>query len=72
MLKGKKELLESMQSFREGYREFLDGLENFERENEEDMNNYITDKYPFSKDLYEKYIDILDWMESIEEKLEDK
>ena len=67
---GKKELLESMQSFREGYREFLDGLENFERENGEDMNNYITDKYPFDKDLYEKYIDVLDWLENIEEKLD--
>ena len=42
-------------------------LENIEHDGK-DINDIIVDKYPLDKDLYEFYIDLLDWTESIENK----
>ena len=68
-MKDNKALLESIENLKDAFRYFISELENYERENKSDMNNLIIENYPFNKDLYEQYCDILDWTESIENNL---
>ena len=68
-MKGNKPLLESIDNLKDAFRYFISELENYEAENKTDMNDLITKDYPFNKDLYEQYCDILDWTESIENNL---
>ena len=68
-MKNNKALLESIDNLKDAFRYFLSELENYERENKTDMNDLIVEDYPFNKDLYEQYSDILTWTESIENKL---
>ena len=68
-MKDNKALLESIENLKDAFGYFISELENYERENKLDMNDLIIKNYPFNKDLYEKYCDILDWAESIENNL---
>ena len=68
-MKNNKALLESMENLKDAFRYFISEIENYETENKADMNDLIVKDYPFDKDLYEKYCDILDWTESIENNL---
>ena len=68
-MKNNKALLESIDNLKDAFRYFISELENYERENKTDMNDLITKDYPFNKDLYGQYCDILDWTESIENNL---
>ena len=68
-MKGNKALLESMENLKDAFRYFISELENYETENKIDINNLISKDYPFNKDLYEQYCDILSWTESIENNL---
>ena len=70
-MKGKNELLENMSNLKESLYNFISSLEDFERENNIDINDLITEKYPFKKDLYEQQSDITDWLYNIAEKIED-
>lgn len=70
-MKGKNELLENMSNLKESLYNFISSLEDFERENNIDINDLITEKYPFKKDLYEQQLDIMDWLYNIAEKIED-
>ena len=70
-MKGKNELLENMSNLKESLYNFISSLEDFERENNIDINDLITEKYPFKKDLYEQQSDITDWLYNIVEKIED-
>lgn len=70
-IKGKNELLKNMSVLRKDLYNFITSLENFERENNIDINDLITEKYPFKKDLYEQQLDIMDWLYNIAEKIED-
>ena len=36
-----------------------------------DINDLIVEKYPFEKDLYEKQLEIMNWLYNIAEKIED-
>ena len=68
-MKNNKALLESIDNLKDAFRYFLSELENYEIENKTDINDLIVKDYPFKKDLYEQYCDILTWTESIENKL---
>ena len=68
-MKNNKPLLESIDNLKDAFRYFISELENYERENKSDMNNLIIENYPFNKDLYEQYCDILDWTDSIKNNL---
>ena len=68
-MKGNKALLESIDNLKDAFRYFMSELENYEAENKTDMNDLITKDYPFNKDLYEQYCDMLNWTESIENNL---
>lgn len=70
-MKSKNELLENMSNLKESLYDFISSLEDFERENNIDINDLITEKYPFKKDLYEQQSDITDWLYNIVEKVED-
>ena len=70
-MKGKNELLKNMSVLRKDLYNFITSLEDFERENNIDINDLITEKYPFKKDLYEQQSDITDWLYNIVEKIED-
>lgn len=70
-IKGKNELLENISNLKESLYDFISSLEDFERENNIDINEVITEKYPFKKDLYEQQLDIMDWLYNIAEKIED-
>ena len=68
-MKDNKALLESIENLKDAFRYFISELENYETENKIDTNNLISKDYPFNKDLYEQYCDILSWTESIENNL---
>lgn len=68
-MKNKSELSKSISNLKESLYDFIIQLEKFEKNNNIDINNIILDKYPFNKDLYEKENDILEWLESINEKI---
>ena len=68
-MKNNKALLESIDNLKDAFRYFISELENYEHENKTDINDLIVKDYPFNKDLYEQYCDILDWAESIENNL---
>ena len=68
-MKVNKALLESIGNLKDAFRYLISELENYEAENKTDINDLITKDYPFDKDLYEQYCDILDWTESIENNL---
>ena len=70
-IKSKNELLENISNLKESLYDFISSLEDFERENNIDINDLITEKYPFKKDLYEQQSDITDWLYNIAEKIED-
>ncbi len=70
-MKSKNELLENISNLKESLYNFISSLEDFERENNIDINDLITEKYPFKKDLYEQQSDITDWLYNIVEKIED-
>ena len=70
-IKGKNELLKNISNLKESLYDFINSLEDFERENNIDINDLITEKYPFKKDLYEQQWDIMDWLYNIAEKIED-
>lgn len=70
-IKGKNELLKNMSVLRKDLYNFISSLEDFEKENNIDINDLITEKYPFKKDLYEQQLDIMDWLYNIAEKIED-
>ena len=68
----KFELLRSMVDLKDSLYNFITELENFEKENNIDMNDLIVEEYPFDKDLYETHMDILDWLNSINDKLKEE
>ena len=70
-MKNKKELLKSMSVLRKDLYNFITELENFEHNNNIDINDLIVEKYPFDKDLYEKQLEIMDWLYNIAGKIED-
>ena len=70
-MKSKNELLENISNLKKSLYDFISSLEDFERENNIDINDLITEKYPFKKDLYEQQSDITDWLYNIVEKIED-
>ena len=65
------ELLRSMVDLKDSLYNFITELENFEKENNIDINDLIVEEYPFDKDLYETHMDILDWLNSINDKLKE-
>ena len=67
----KFELLRSMVDLKDSLYNFITELENFEKENNIDINDLI-EEYPFDKDLYETHMDILDWLNSINDKLKEE
>ena len=67
----KFELLRSMIDLKDSLYNFITELENFEKENNIDINDLIVEEYPFDKDLYETHMDILDWLNSINDKLKE-
>ena len=71
-MKNKNELLKSMSVLRKDLYNFITELENFEHNNNIDINDLIIEKYPFDKDLYETHMDILDWLNSINDKLKEE
>ena len=70
-MKNKNELLKSMSVLRKDLYNFITELENFEHNNNIDINDLIVEKYPFDKDLYEKQLEIMDWLYNIGGKIED-
>lgn len=70
-MKNKNELLKSMSILRKDLYNFITELENFEHNNNIDINDLIVEKYPFDKDLYEKQLEIMDWLYNIAGKIED-
>ena len=70
-MKNKNELLKSMSVLRKDLYNFITELENFEHNNNIDINDLIVEEYPFDKDLYETHMDILDWLNSINDKLKE-
>ena len=70
-MKNKNELLKSMSVLRKDLYNFITELENFEHNNNIDINDLIVEKYPFDKDLYEKQLEIMDWLYNIVGKIED-
>ena len=70
-MKNKNELLKSMSILRKDLYNFIIELENFEYNNNIDINDLIIEKYPFEKDLYEKQLEIMDWLYNIAGKIED-
>ena len=71
-MKNKFELLRSMVDLKDSLYNFITELENFEKENNIDINDLIVKEYPFDKDLYETHMDILDWLNSINDKLKEE
>ena len=71
-MKNKFELLRSMVDLKDSLYNFITELENFEKENDIDINDLIVEEYPFDKDLYETHMDILDWLNSINDKLKEE
>ena len=71
-MKNKNELLKSMVDLKDSLYNFITELENFEKENNIDINDLIVEEYPFDKDLYETHMDILDWLNSINDKLKEE
>ena len=67
----KFELLRSMVDLKDSLYNFITELENFEHNNNIDINDLIVEKYPFDKDLYEKQLEIMDWLYNIAGKIED-
>ena len=70
-MNNKFELLRSMVDLKDSLYNFITELENFEKENNIDINDLIVEEYPFDKDLYETHMDILDWLNSINDKLKE-
>ena len=70
-MKNKNELLKSMSVLRKDLYNFITELENFEHNNNIDINDLIIERYPFDKDLYEKQLEIMDWLYNIAGKIED-
>lgn len=70
-MKNKFELLRSMVDLKDSLYNFITELENFEKENNIDINDLIVEEYPFDKDLYETHMDILDWLNNINDKLKE-
>ena len=68
----KFELLRSMVDLKDSLYNFITELENFEKENNIDINDLIVEEYPFDKDLYETHMDILNWLNSINDKLKEE
>ena len=66
------ELLRSMVDLKDSLYNFITELENFEKENDIDINDLIVEEYPFDKDLYETHMDILNWLNSINDKLKEE
>ena len=71
-MKNKNELLKSMSVLRKDLYNFITELENFEHNNNIDINDLIVEEYPLDKDLYETHMDILDWLNSINDKLKEE
>ena len=71
-MKNKFKLLRSMVDLKDSLYNFITELENFEKENNIDINDLIVEEYPFDKDLYETHMDILDWLNSINDKLKEE
>ena len=70
-MKNKNELLKSMSVLRKDLYNFITELENFEHNNNIDINDLLVEKYPLDKDLYEKQLEIMDWLYNIAGKIED-
>ena len=70
-MKNKNELLKSMSVLRKDLYNIITELENVEHNNNIDINDLIVEKYPFDKDLYEKQLEIMDWLYNIAGKIED-
>lgn len=68
-MKNKSELLTSISNLKESLYDFIIQLEKLEKDNNIDINDIIIDKYPFNKDLYDKENDIMEWLDSISEKI---
>ena len=70
-MKNKKELMNSISELKESLYIFTMQLEKAERENNIDINELITEEYPFNNDLYDQQDKIFDWLNNINEKLEE-
>ena len=68
-MRGKSELSKSISNLKDSLYDFIVELEKVEKDNNIDINNIIVEKYPFEKDLYDKENDILEWLNSINEKI---
>ena len=68
-MKNKSELLTSISNLKESLYDFIIQLEKLEKDNNIDINDIIVDKYPFNQDLYDKENDIMEWLDSISEKI---
>ena len=68
-MKNKSELLTSISNLKDSLYDFIIQLEKLEKDNNIDINDIIIDKYPFNKDLYDKENDIMEWLDSISEKI---
>ena len=70
-MKVKKELMNSISELKESLYIFTMQLEKAERENNININELITEQYPFNNDLYDQQDKIFDWLNNINEKLEE-
>nr|DAL24083.1 MAG TPA_asm: hypothetical protein [Caudoviricetes sp.] len=70
-MKNKKELMNSISELKESLYIFTMQLEKAERENNININELITEQYPFNNDLYDQQDKIFDWLNNINEKLEE-
>lgn len=68
-MKNKSELLTSISNLKDSLYDFIIQLEKLEKDNNIDINDIIVDKYPFNQDLYDKENDIMEWLDSISEKI---
>lgn len=71
-MKNKNELMKSISELKESLFVFTMELEKAERDNNIDINELITEKYPFSEDLLDKQDKIFDWLNNIAEKIEEE
>ena len=70
-MKNKRELMNSISELKESLYIFTMQLEKAERENNININELITEQYPFNNDLYDQQDKIFDWLNNINEKLEE-
>ena len=70
-MKNENELIKSISELKESLYVFTMKLEKAERDNDIDINELITEKYPFNEDLFDQQDKIFDWLNNIVEKIEE-